>query len=438
MAERKIIAWYSLKGGKHIPVYEGETKETALKRAMSGKDRAKASPKASNVAFKGGSTTKQSKSSTETKTGLNKRSDASQADTKKFDEMKKASDRADAMNKEQAYKDNLAQGNSVSLKNGQMTFKGQKVNDLDLSERGTPGKDSLADYVGANGKLSPERMEVHRQIIEDYFKGNVNLKEGQKPVEHQPYGPNDEKVAMFTGGGGASGKGEFSRHVGQYYSQNKNPLVIDPDEIKKMLAKADGKELNAKLTGYYHEESSALAKQIYSTSLQHNFPTFYDGTATGKGIYGLLDEAKKHGYKSEMNFVYSDWKTVRRNSLDRYAKQKRLVPVSQVVGAHQKAFGAVEQLQDKFDSFKLWDNAGRNLTKVGESSLGHKLNVSNRASYERFRKSKAEFTLSPEETKAYVREAGSITRQIFKNNPEAGKTFRKENREEWFKNHPKK
>lgn len=421
--KRKIVAWYSLKGGKHIPVYEGESKKDAINRALSGKSGAKTTFKASQNAQKSNSDIKQSKSMSNTKKAENERSTSSEAYNKKERETSITTKQADNLNKEQAYRDNLAKGNSVSIHNGEMTFKGQKVNDIDLSERGTPGKDSLADYVNANGKLSPERMEVHRQIIEDYFKG------------HQPYAPDDEKVAMFTGGGGASGKGAFSKDIDKYYSQNKNPLVIDPDEIKKMLAKADGRKLDAKLTGYYHEESSALAKQIYSTSLQHNFPTFYDGTATGKGIYGLLDEARKHGYKSEMNFVYSDWNTVHRNSLDRYAKTGRFVPVSQVIGAHQKAYGAVEQLQSKFDNFKLWDNAGRKLTKVGESSLGKNLSISNSTSFERFKKSKAEFTLSTKQIDDYRREAGAITRQLFKKNPEAGRTFREENRKEWFKNH---
>lgn len=435
MAERKIIAWYSLKGGKHIPVYEGESKKDAIQRALSGKGKTKASPKTSKIDFKRNSDNKTSKSSSESKKAENEQNKRITTDDTKSQQMTEAQKRISDMNKEQNYKDSLAKGNSVLLSNGQMMFKGQKVNDLDLSERGTPGKDSLADYVNANGKLSPERMEVHRQIIEDYFKGNYALKEGQKPVEHQPYAPGDEKVAMFTGGGGASGKGAFSRNTGKYYSQDKHPLVIDPDEIKKMLAKADGKKLDAKLTGYYHEESSALAKQIYSTSLQHNYPTFYDGTATGKGVYGLLDEAKKAGYKTEMNFVYSDWKTVHRNSLDRYAKSGRFVPISQVLGAHQKAFGAVENLQDKLDSFKLWDNAGRNLKLVGESSLGKKLTIHDSGSYNRFKQSKAEFTLDTQQSDEYRREATAITRQLFKGHASAKRKAKKANQKEWFEKH---
>ena len=373
--ERKIIAWYSLKGGKHIPVYEGESKKDAIDRALGEKDKAKASPKTAKIDFKGGSQDKQK------------------------EDIAKNQETAKKLNDESKYRDELSKGNNVSIMNGKMTFKGKEVDSIDLSERGTPGKDSLADHVTDKGQLSPERQEVHRQIIEDYFKG------------HQPYAPGEEKVAMFTGGGGASGKGAFSKDIGKFYSQNKKPLVIDPDEIKKSLAKADGREMNDKLTGYYHEESSALAKQIYSTSLKNNYPTFYDGTATGGGIYKLLDSAKKNGYKTEMSFVYSDWKTVRMNSLDRYRATNRLVPITHLTGAHQKAFESVEKLQDKVDSFKLYDNAGRNLKLVGSQTGGKKLTIHDSASYERFSKSKAEFTLSTDEIQAYNRDVAKINRE---------------------------
>ena len=173
--EREIIAWYSLKGGKHIPVYKGESKQDAIKRVLSGKDRAKASPKTSRSELKRNSDTKQSKSSYESKQSESKR--PSDSGEKKVQEMKSASERADAMNKEQAYRDELAKGKSVTMENGKMMFKGKPVEELDTSDRGTPGNDSLADHVGANGKITPERAEVHRQIIEDYFNGKAGLKE---------------------------------------------------------------------------------------------------------------------------------------------------------------------------------------------------------------------------------------------------------------------
>ena len=369
--EREVKFWYTTSTGKHIPVFDGETKEDAFKRAFGSK----------NNADKG-----QSKQSTD----------------KKSAEIKNAQERAKSLNAEQNYKDKLRSGSKVEKKDGQLTFNGKKMDKLDTSDAGTKGKDSLADHLNEKGELSPERLEVHRQIVEDYFKG------------HQPYGPNDEKVAMFTGGGGASGKGTFGKNPGAYYSQNKNPLVIDPDEIKKSLAKADGKELDDALTGYYHEESSALAKQIYSTSLQHNYPTMFDGTATGVGsTLKKVQLAQSYGYKTEMCFVYSDWATVRQNSLDRFESKGRLVPPTQLLGAHQKAYSAVIDLQDKFDSFKLYDNAGRNLKLVGSQTGGTKLKITNGESWLRFSKSADEFKLSADEIDRYYADVAKIKQKKY-------------------------
>ena len=364
--EREVKFWYTTKTGKHIPVFEGETKEQALNRAFGSK----------NNAAEGRS---------------------KQPTDKKSTEIKNAQERAKSLNAEQDYRDKLISGSKIEKKDGQLIFNGKKMDKLDTSKAGTKGKDSLADHVNEKGEVSPERLEVHRRIVEDYFKG------------HQPYGPNDEKVAMFTGGGGASGKGTFSKNVGEYYSQNRNPLVVDPDEIKKSLARAEGKELTDELTGYYHEESSALAKQIYATAIQRNYPAMFDGTATGvDSTLSKVRLAEKYGYKTEMNFVYSDWKTVRQNSLDRYEKSGRLVPPAQLLGAHQKAYGAVTELQDKFDSFKVYDNAGRNLKLVGSQTGKQKLKITNSESWTRFSKSAGEFDLSTDAIDNYYEDVAKI------------------------------
>ena len=369
--EGEVLYWFSLKGGKRIPVMKGQTKEDAFKRAFGDNKGKSYAPAKTQKEYEPKDTKQQ--------------------------QIAKASENIKKLNAESNYQDELKKGNGVSIKNGKMYFKGKEVDPLDTKDAGEKGHDSLADHL-KDGKLSSERQEVHRQIIEEYFK------------DHQPYAPGEQKVAMYTGGGGASGKGAFSKDIGKFYSQNKNPLVIDPDELKKSLAKADGRVIDDKLTGYYHEESSALAKQIYTTALKNNFPTMYDGTATGGGIYKLVDSAKQYGYKTEMNFIYSDWKTVQLNSLSRYKGSGRLVPLEQLTGAHQKAYGAVTKLQDKFDSFTLWDNAGRNLTKVGTSSLGKQLSISNQGSWDRFSKSASEFTLSTDEIDRYNSAASRVTK----------------------------
>lgn len=361
--KEKDIQWITVHG-RHIPLGQGESKADAIKRAFN-----------------------------------------SDADRKEAS-ISKQKAQADKLNNEYKYRDKLKDGKKVTVRDGKIMFNGKEVDKLDTSTPGKPGQDSFADHM-KNGQLSAERQEVHRQIIEDYFKG------------HQPYGPNDEKVAMFTGGGGASGKGTFTkvndnghRNIGDYYSQDKNPLIIDADEIKKSLAKADGRVLDDSLTGYYHEESSALAKQIYATSLQHNYPTLFDGTATGvKSALSKVSLAEKYGYKTEMNFLYSDWNTVKENSLGRYENTGRLVPIAHLTKAHRDAYDAVVAQQDKYDSFKLYDNAGRSMKLVGQSFGKTKLKISNQESWNRFSKSKDDFTLSPEEISKYNKRVAEITKR---------------------------
>lgn len=399
--------WFSLKGGKRIPVFEGESKADISKKVGD------AYKKSGSGAQKSGSASTAKKNGTskvskldDTKAPKKSEPEAQKKawksngnDADKDKQIKSSSEKIKSLNDEEKYRDTLKSGNKVTVKNGKMQFNGKDIEDLNLDDAGTVGKDSLADHI-KGGKLSPERQEVHRKIIEDYFKG------------HQPYAPDEEKVVMFTGGGGASGKGMFSKDIGKFYSQNKNPMVLDADEIKKSLAAADGKEINDKLTGYYHEESSALAKQIYNTAISNNYPLMFDGTATGVGsVMKKLAFSEKYGYKSEMCFLFSDWATIRQNSLDRYRKSGRLVPLTQLLKAHQMSYSAVTALQDKFDSFTLYDNAGRNLRVVGQSSGRKPLRISNMASWNRFKYTPSEFEISRSEIDKYFADVDKINEE---------------------------
>lgn len=379
----EIKFWFTTKTGKHIPVKEGETKEQALKKAFGNK------------------------SENNKKWAADKRKTESNNRERYINAQKREADR---LNKE----DNRTVNSGVVLKNGKIKIDGKDVPELDTSSvnfaypKNAHDRDSFDDNVirGNDGKmvLSPERQKLHAKIMQKYMEG------------HEKYGPNDEKLALFTGGGGASGKGNFSKNIDKFYSKNDNPIIIDPDEFKKDLARADGKELDDKLTGYYHEESSALAKQFYESLLMNNYPVMFDGTATGVGsTMKKLAQAEKYGYKTEMSFIYSDWPTVRQNSLDRYEKHGRLVPWWRLVGAHKKAYSAVTALYNKFDSFKLYDNAGRNFRQVGYSKKGGRLLISDKASWRRFSESENEFDISKYEIARYIAACDAITAKRAKN-----------------------
>ena len=356
-SDKEVKDWFTA-NHKHIPIFEGESKQDAYNRSVKENEK----------------------------------------EDKRERDIAKAKEEADKLNSESKYQDSLKAGNKVEIKDGHMVFKGKEIPDADLAD----ADGSLADNI-VDGKLTAKRRELHAKIIQDYFEG------------HKPYAPGEQKLALFTGGGGASGKGQFSDPftdgISKFYSKNDDPLVVDPDEIKKVLASADGHDkLNPELTSYYHEESSALAKRIYETAIANNFPVMFDGTATSvPSALKKIEQARKAGYKTEMCFMFSDPKTVIGNALYRYKTQDRLVPLDSMCWAHMNAYDAVQSLQDQYDSFKLYDNAGRQLKLVGESSLGKKMTVHNKESYDRFSNSAEDFNLSPKTLADFYAEVDKIS-----------------------------
>ena len=389
--EDKEIQWITV-NGRHIPLGAGESKEDAIKRAFgdkSGKKQSK-SAKKSNDDIKNAQISKTQNEA---------------------DKLNKESERSDALKKYTAELKDY--GNKAQVNNGQLTFDGQKVEALSLADAGEKGDDALADNM-VNGQLTPERLALHAEIM-NRFLGKIS-----------PYAKGEEKVAFFTGGGGASGKGAFSKDMEKYYGMRgrtkDNTAILDPDEIKKHLAIADGHftvkngkivaDLSGKLAGYYHEESSALAKQLWGTSLKHGYPVMFDGTATGIGsALKKISQAKSAGYKTSMNFIRADFKTIRANALKRYENQGRFVPVKAVVGAHKAAYEALQAQLYKYDSIQVWDNTGHNMTLIGKGSGGN-FKITNQSGWNAFKNQAKEFDISVDEQKRFEDDARAIDKKL--------------------------
>ena len=375
-----VKGWFSTKTGKHIPIADGQSKADAIKDYFA----------------------KENKKSEE------KKSIASKNDEKKDADIDRNAEEARKLNEEKAYQDSLKQGNHVSMtKDQQLMFKGKPIDDFDMSE--AKDNNSIGQNM-KNGKLTEERLALHQELIEDYFR------------HHKPYAPGQEKRALFTGGGGASGKGVFSKvdskkgidNIARFFSKNSNPIIIDPDSIKKMLCNADGHgNLTAAWTSFYHEESSSLAKQIYSTALKHNFPVMYDGTMTGfDSSLKKINQAKKAGYKVDMRCIFADKDTVVMNALDRYKNTGRLVPLTDMAKAHRNAYNSFTKLAPHTDSFALYDNSGRKLNLVATSKNGSKLKVVNKDDFDRFSKVNKEFTLSTKDMIDFTVKSAQIKAQM--------------------------
>lgn len=219
-------------------------------------------------------------------------------------------------------------------------------------------ENSLSKYIDKDGNLTPEREALHRKIIDDYLYGKTGV-EGQATMR-------------MNGGGPASGKGSLDEVAGTF--DKKHHLKIDPDDIKEKLP--GYKEMTEKTTeaaGYYHEESSALAKRIAEVCFSENLNVTYDGTGDGSinSVMKKIDGARAHGYKVTATYATVDVDEALKRNQARYdhavaeGKPARLPNPNFVAKCHAKVTNISLECADKFDSIELYDNNGpRGSTKL--------------------------------------------------------------------------
>lgn len=226
-------------------------------------------------------------------------------------------------------------------------------------QRGLP-RNSMSDFIDENGNLSPERQKVHDEIIQKLFADKV---------------PYDGQATMtMSGGGPASGKSFVSDNAKKKFGDD-TVMVVDPDGIKAMLpGYADMAVAGDKAAGFYHEESSALAKRIYQYALDNNINVVYDGTGDGSinSVQKKIQTARDAGYKVKGEYVTvdvdgEDGALVRNRNRYEHGKRDweagrqdidppRLVGDDHVAEIHQKVSDIIPQVAGMFDEFTLIDN----------------------------------------------------------------------------------
>ena len=220
-------------------------------------------------------------------------------------------------------------------------------------------KNSLSDYIDKDGNLTPERQKVHDEIVQKVF---ANLKSY------------DGKATMIMSGGGpASGKSFVSDGAKEEFGKE-TVCVVDPDALKAMLpGYADMAVKDEKAAGFYHEESSALAKRIYQFATDNNINVVYDGTGDGSvnSVKKKLKMAQDAGYAVKGEYVTVDVNgesgaLVRNKNRYEHAKKKwdegaaidppRLVGDDHVKGIHAAVSDIAPDVANLFDEWKLTDN----------------------------------------------------------------------------------
>lgn len=268
-------------------------------------------------------------------------------------ESKKFSKKQDE-NKEQDYKKKLDDA-----------IKNSKTSTVDAD-----ADDSLQVNTDAHGNLTPEREQIHQNIIKKMF-------EGKTPVS------DEEKVFYMTGGGSGTGKSNFVRYSGKYFGKDfkfnsstegldGNIIKIDADELKNELYKTSG-DKNPFVASYYHEESSALAKRVQSIGLENGYAVMLDGTGDGGpgSIKSKIDEAHKNGYKVSACYGTCSFEKALNNNLERYNKKAskgdptaRYVSERNVAAIHSKVSSGLKSYAKEFDEIKVYDMEDFNNIKL--------------------------------------------------------------------------
>lgn len=209
---------------------------------------------------------------------------------------------------------------------------------------------SLAQHIGPDGKLTPEREAVHKKIIDDLLAGKVGV-EGQATM-------------TMLGGGPASGK---SSVMNPDTSNDKHAVTVDPDAIKAMLpGYAEMASKSPDAASYYHEESSALAKRFAEVAYSENMNVIYDGTGDGstKSVMKKVNSAREHGYRVEAKYVTIDTEEAVARNRKRYddavarGETPRLPPEDMVRNTHAKVTDIAVECAKEFDNIEVWDNNG--------------------------------------------------------------------------------
>ena len=234
----------------------------------------------------------------------------------------------------------------------------------------------------ANGNLvmTPEREELHQQIVSDLFA------KAKKPA-------NGKKVATFLGGGSAAGKGTIQgKESGVDFPGEDISPVIDADKLKESLpeyvdtAFSDDHEQAA---SYAHEESSALAKRAMQAAMANGYNYTLDGTGDGslKSMKKKIEEARANGY--EVNGVYCTCPTekaversIGRSKTDKFGRLVKPETVRNIHAAVSRLFPEVAPMMDKCDLYDT-DQGGKPVL-IATCKRGGPIQVMNEKLYQAF------------------------------------------------------
>lgn len=240
---------------------------------------------------------------------------------------------------------------------------------------GRPAVDASAEHPDGKPstlKANAERKaRVHDPIVKAAFKGL------------SPAKPGEQKIAVMTMGGPASGKSSMMR------GKDTGMVKVDPDHVKGQLPEyrqAIRPEATFKgAAAMVHEESSYVARRVRDEAIKGGYHVLIDGTGgNAKKFLETMRELKNKGYEVHVHMPHLGVDEGLKRAESRANKTGRLVPESFARKTYTAIDRNVEKIMREADNFHLYNAASRDPpTKMWEK-IGGKEKVVDASSYNAF------------------------------------------------------
>jgi len=248
----------------------------------------------------------------------------------------------------------------------------------EIIERGS----TKAMHTDAEGEYTPERKELHEEIINYVMKKIITSEEGTEEVEELTY--------QMMGGGIAAGKTTSIRSG--FVKLPRNHSMIAADDIKNMLPEYQ-KLLKARRyegAELVHLESSDITWEIHRRLLaQGTHNIVMDGTADGDldSMVGTLTRMREAGYRLVVDYSSNPTDLAVFYSKNRAERTGRWVAEGVTRRVHRAvSIRAIEFLErDLFDEMRLWDTEISGKARaILDATRGGTIFVRNREALRRF------------------------------------------------------
>lgn len=226
---------------------------------------------------------------------------------------------------------------------------------------------TMRENTNDAGEWTEEREALHSKIIDDTFKG-------VKKAEGKP-------VAMFLGGGPASGKSYVAEKMQKETGilPDDQAVKVDPDAVKKKLPEFDPDSPSP-----VHEESSALAKRISSIAQENGYNVTIDGTGDGsvEKMRKKIKEARDNGMTVKGTYVFVPTEI----ALQRNFARDRTVNEKMLIKTHAKISSILPEIAKDFDEVRLYSNAekGKKPKLIAYGGGGKDLTIVDKGLYKQF------------------------------------------------------